>query len=169
VIYDHPENAYYRRFVPVMPEFVAIRGETWDYNNLGYAIRGATPRARIDVRCAIPGTPLVALRDRPLTIRTRVENLSTRHLPARATYGRRLVRLGAQLCSADGSMLNRDFARADLPGSIGPGQTAEVPILLPSLGETGRYALKFDLVNEGVDWFERCGSETTTRPLWVVN
>jgi MoaA/NifB/PqqE/SkfB family radical SAM enzyme len=168
-ITDHPENAYSRRFIPGTPAFEAIRGETWDDNNLGNAIRGATPRARIDVRSAIPGAPLVALRDRPLTIRTRVENLSTRDLPARATYGRRLVRLGAQLCSADGSMLNRDFARADLPGPIGPGQTAEVPILLPSLGETGRYALKFDLVNEGVDWFERCGSETTTRPLWVVN
>jgi len=28
--------------------------------------------------------------------------------------------------------------------------------------------LKLDLVNEGVDWFERCGSPTTTHSLWVV-
>ena len=40
---------------------------------------------------------------------------------------------------------------------------------LPPLADTGRYRLKLDLVSEGVDWFERCGSETTTRPLWVVN
>ena len=32
----------------------------------------------------------------------------------------------------------------------------------------GRYRVKLDLVNEGVDWFERCGSETTERPLWVI-
>ena len=31
----------------------------------------------------------------------------------------------------------------------------------------GRYALKFDLVSEGVDWFERCGSATTTVPFTV--
>jgi hypothetical protein len=29
--------------------------------------------------------------------------------------------------------------------------------------EPGRYAVKFDLVSEGIDWFERCGSPTTTR------
>ena len=28
--------------------------------------------------------------------------------------------------------------------------------------QPGRYALKFDLVSEGIDWFERCGSPTTT-------
>jgi len=27
--------------------------------------------------------------------------------------------------------------------------------------------LKFDLVCEGIDWFERCGSETTIKPLVV--
>ena len=32
----------------------------------------------------------------------------------------------------------------------------------------GRYALKFDLVSEGIDWFERCGSPTTTKPFIVL-
>ena len=31
----------------------------------------------------------------------------------------------------------------------------------------GRYTLKFDLVSEGVEWFEKCGSPTTVKPLWV--
>src|SRR6476620_11264078 len=44
-ITDHPENAYSRRFVPGSAEFEAIRRETWDDNNLGNAIPGATPRA----------------------------------------------------------------------------------------------------------------------------
>ena len=35
-------------------------------------------------------------------------------------------------------------------------------------GEPGRYALKFDLVSEGIDWFEACGSETTTKTLVVI-
>jgi hypothetical protein len=120
------------------------------------------------VRSARPGAPLIATRDKELTVRTRVENLSTRHFPATATYGRRLVRLGAQLCSADGELITRDFARADLPNDIGPGAGADVIVNLPPLATPGRYRIKLDLVNEGVDWFERCGSETTERPLWVV-
>ena len=28
--------------------------------------------------------------------------------------------------------------------------------------------LKFDLVSEGIDWFEACGSETTTKALVVI-
>ncbi len=33
--------------------------------------------------------------------------------------------------------------------------------------EPGRYALRFDLVSEGIDWFETCGSEPTVRELVV--
>ena len=165
---DHPESAYSRRFVPGSPELEAIRHEIWDDNNLGNAIAGATPRARIDVRTLMPATvPLMAKAGRPLRVRTRVHNLSTRPFPAQATYGRRLVRLGAQLCAADGHLINRDFARAWLPQALGPGEQAEVAIEIPAPPEPGRYALKFDLVSEGIDWFERCGSQTTTKSLWV--
>lgn len=91
-----------------------------------------------------PHKPLRARADRALIIRTRVKNVCLRPFPKQATYGRRLVRLGAQLCDDRGSVLERDSARAWLP-------------------ET----LKFDLVSEGIDWFEACGSPTTTKPLVV--
>jgi hypothetical protein len=166
---DHPETAYSRRFVPGSPDLEAIRHEIWDDNNLGNAIPGATPSARIDVRAVVPGTtlPRFARAGQPLRVRTRVRNLSTRPFPAQATYGRRLVRLGAQLCAADGTMINRDFARAWLPQALGPGEQTDIAIEIPAPAERGRYALKFDLVSEGIDWFERCGSQTTTRTLWV--
>ena len=105
---------------------------------------------------------------RPMHVRTRVHNLSTRPFPARATYGRRLVRLGAQLCDQAGALIDRDFARAWLPETLGPGASLDVPIDIPAPPRPGRYALKFDLVSEGIDWFERCGSPTTTRALWVT-
>jgi hypothetical protein len=167
---DHPENAYSRRFVPGSPDLEAIRHEIWDDNNLGNAIPGATPNARIDVRSLLPGMsglPLVAKAGQPLSVRTRVHNLSTRPFPAQASYGRRLVRLGAQLCAADGTIIDRDFARAWLPQALGPGDRTDIAIEIPAPGQPGRYALKFDLVSEGIDWFERCGSRTTTRSLWV--
>jgi hypothetical protein len=96
-----------------------------------------------------------------------VQNLSTRPFPAQATYGRRLVRLGAQLCAADGTVIDRDFARAWLPHAVPGGARADVAIQIPAPSEPGRYALKFDLVSEGIDWFERCGSRTTVKTLVV--
>jgi hypothetical protein len=38
---------------------------------------------------------------------------------------------------------------------------------VPVPANPGRYRLKFDLVSEGIDWFEACGSDTTTTRLVV--
>jgi hypothetical protein len=165
-ITDHPEDSYSRRFVPGSPDLEQIRREIWDDNNLGNAIPGAMPRARIDVRKWLPG-PLVVKAAQPLTLKTKVKNLSTRPFRAQASYGRRLVRLGAQLLDEHGTMINRDYARAWLPGDIEGGAQASVPIEIPAPAHPGRYTLKFDLVSEGIDWFEACGSETTTQSLVV--
>jgi hypothetical protein len=166
-ITDHPEDSFSQRFVPGSADFERIRREVWDDNNLGNAIPGATPRAQIDVRQWIPAVPLRSKAAEALAIDTRVRNLSTRPFRARASYGRRLVRLGAQLLDEGGGMLNRDYARAWLPGDIPPGGSADVRIDMSAPDTPGRYALKFDLVSEGIDWFEACGSETTTKALIV--
>jgi MoaA/NifB/PqqE/SkfB family radical SAM enzyme len=164
---DHPEDSFSRRFVPGSTDFDAIKHEVWDNSGLGNAIPGATPKAAIEVRTLFRSSPLRTRKGRAISVRTRVRNLSSRAFPAQATYGRRLVRLGAQLCSEDGALINRDFARAWLPRPLGPGEEADVPIEIPAPEQPGRYALKFDLVSEGIDWFERCGSPTTTKPLVV--
>jgi hypothetical protein len=167
---DHPEDLFSRRFRPGTPDLDAIRREVWDDNNLGNAIAGATPRAEIEVRgpLPLPGLPLVARHGRPLTLQATIRNASTRPFPAQASYGRRLVRLGAQLCAADGSVMNRDYERAWLPSSLGPGARTRVPITITAPDQPGRYALKFDLVSEGIDWFEACGSPTTMKTLVVL-
>jgi MoaA/NifB/PqqE/SkfB family radical SAM enzyme len=169
-ITDHPEDAFSRRFAPGSPDWQAIRHETWDVTGLGNAIPGATPRARIDVKSGLSGLlgrPLVGHLGRAFEVRTRVHNESIRPFTAEAASGRRVVRLGAQLCDGDGTLINRDFARASLPASLEPGQAADVTIEIPPLSEAGRYTLKFDLVSEGIDWFEPSGSPTTTRSLRV--
>jgi hypothetical protein len=96
-----------------------------------------------------------------------VKNASTRDFPAQASYGRRLVRLGAQLCGPDGTLINRDYERAWLPRTLPAGEAADVAITITAPETPGRYALKFDLVAEGIDWFEACGSPTTTKTLLV--
>ena len=168
-ITDHPEDSFSRRFVPGSREFEAIRRETWDDSNLGNAIPGATPRARIEIRSwpAMGRLPLLARRACAFQVRTRVRNLSARRFPADATYGRRLVRLGAQLCSQTGELIDLDFARARLPHALEPGCAANINIEIPPVNQPGRYSLKFDLVSEGVEWFEKCGSAPTMKALWI--
>jgi hypothetical protein len=164
---DHPEDSFSRRFMPGTPDYDRIKHEVWDMSGLGNAIPGATPRARIEVRSPRAG---VAVRTGPghvVRVNARVWNKSARPFPAQASYGRRFVRLGAQLCTPDGDLIDRDYARAWLPETILPGDAVEVPIEIPAPGSTGTYALKFDLVSEGIDWFESCGSETTSRELVV--
>ena len=78
-----------------------------------------------------------------------------------------MVRLGAQLTDEKGNVIERDYARAWLPADLGPGRSAEVRIEVPAPAKPGKYGLKFDLVSEGIDWFESCGSPTVTRGLWV--
>jgi hypothetical protein len=64
-------------------------------------------------------------------------------------------------------MIDRDHARAWLPGDIKGGSSADVAIEVMAPEQPGRYTLRFDLVSEGVDWFEACGSPTTARRLVV--
>jgi hypothetical protein len=166
-ITDHPEDSFSRRFVPGTPAFERIRLEVWDQSGLGNAIPDGTPRARIDVRRPFGVLPFTGRAGRRLTVRTRVHNLSTRAFAASTPTGRRMVRLGAQLCDAGGALLDRELARASFAQSVQPGAHADVDIDVPLPARSGRYALKFDLACEGIDWFERCGSPTTLVPLRV--
>ncbi len=120
------------------------------------------------MKTLLPALPVVARRGRPVQVRTRVHNLSTRRFAAQASYGRRLVRLGAQLCAADGTLIDRDHARAWLPHHLEGGQEVELAIEIPAPDVPGRYQLKFDMVSEGIDWFEASGSQTTTKTMIVL-
>ena len=164
-ITDHPEDSFSRRFAPGTADFTRIKHEVWDQSGLGNAIPGATPRAEIVVHAAsdvLSGRP-----GETITVHTHVKNLSSRPFRKHASYGRRLVRQGAQLVGADGTLINRDHARAWLPGDIPAGGAADVAIEVALPSTPGRYALKFDLVSEGIDWFEKAGSPTTTRDVVV--
>jgi hypothetical protein len=171
-ITDHPEDMFSRRFVPGSPDFQRIQHEVWDRSGLGNAISGATPRAHIEVGTTswldrVGRASIKASAGETVAIPTRVTNLSTRTFPARATYGRRLVRLGAQLCAADGTLINRDYERAWLPSDLPAGETMEIPLTVKAPDTPGRYRLTFDLVSEGIDWFEKSGSPTTVRDFVV--
>jgi len=67
----------------------------------------------------------------------------------------------------DKRLLNRDFARAFLPHDVRGGESLEMSIEIPAAPSPGRYWLKFDLVSEGIDWFENGGSPVAWREFLV--
>jgi hypothetical protein len=52
-------------------------------------------------------------------------------------------------------------------GDLAGGQSADVALELPGVEARGHHTVKLDLVSEGIDWFERCGSATTLKTFWV--
>ena len=68
------------------------------------------------------------------------------------------VMLGAHLYDENDKLINLDYFRDRFEQDINPGQTIEKTISL-TFDKTGKYSLAFDLVSEGVCWFENVGSE----------
>lgn len=94
-----------------------------------------------------------------------VQNVgSVSWLPGSTPHGG--VNLGVHLRARDGRPISLDFARVALEGTTGPGHTQRVAFeLIPP--EPGEYLLEFDLVSEGVGWFEMNGSATVTLAITV--
>lgn len=67
---------------------------------------------------------------------------------------------------ASGHPLDVNFGRVCLVGSTGPGETQTIDFALAP-PPPGEYLLEFDLVSEGVCWFERNGSATATVAITV--
>jgi len=96
----------------------------------------------------------------------RVQNVgSVNWLPGDVPLGG--VNLGVHLRSRGGSPLAVDFARVRLTGATAPGDAQDVSFALKP-PEAGEYLLEFDLVSEGVGWFEMNGSATVSVAVTVV-
>jgi hypothetical protein len=77
------------------------------------------------------------------------------------------VQLGIQLLDEQLRLIDRDYRRVPLNADVPPGASALLECVGHAPDTAGRYALKFDLVMEGVTWFEPRGSATVTLSLEV--
>jgi ubiquinone/menaquinone biosynthesis C-methylase UbiE len=75
------------------------------------------------------------------------------------------VRLGAQLLDGAERLVDRDYCRAAFTEDVQPGQQATVEIDMPAPEDPGAHHVKFDLVAEGVAWFEQEGSAVLVVPV----
>jgi hypothetical protein len=77
------------------------------------------------------------------------------------------VRMGARLLDVSGERLERDFARGDLPVSVGPGEDIRVDLVARAPRQSGDFLVEIDVVKEGVLWFGEEGSPTLRIALKV--
>jgi MoaA/NifB/PqqE/SkfB family radical SAM enzyme len=164
-ITDHPENAYSRKYARGTAAWKKLLPEIWDTSQIGSAIAG-----RRFIAAIRPEDRTISSRaGEAKTIRVAVKNKGGALWPARTRSGRRLIRLGAQLWDEDGRMIEMNYARAFLPGDIRNSERTTVELELPAGPAPGGYRLKFDMVSEGVDWFESGGSPVVWRPFLVTD
>jgi len=94
-----------------------------------------------------------------------VQNVgSVTWLPGSTVHGG--VNLGVHLRARDGRPIAVDFARIRLEDATAPGRTQRIEFALAP-PDPGDYLLEFDLVSEGVGWFEMNGSATVTLAVSV--
>jgi hypothetical protein len=108
-----------------------------------------------------------AERGSPITVRARVTNRGSSAWRAISPSGTGHVRLGVQLLDPDGRLRVRDYHRVSFPADMRPGTSIDISFSCPAPGAQGEYLLKFDLVAEGVTWFEAAGSPVVTRRVEV--
>jgi len=56
-----------------------------------------------------------------------------------------------------------------LPHDVAPGEEIEIQMIVACLLPPGRYGLRYDMVVEGVTWFEFHGSTCARRWLDVIS
>jgi hypothetical protein len=78
------------------------------------------------------------------------------------------VTCGLKICTPAGEVLREDLGRTDLPHDVQPGGELTIRMTVPGLLPPGRYELRYDMVVEGVTWFEFQGSSCPRRTLDVV-
>ena len=94
----------------------------------------------------------------PVTLTFTITNSGAAHwlTEGREIFG--LVRLACHLYDEHEALLNLDYFRSELPRPVAPGETIQMTIAVP-VPDRRPCSLVFDLVAEGVRWFEKEGSK----------
>jgi glycosyltransferase involved in cell wall biosynthesis/SAM-dependent methyltransferase len=148
--------------------YVAQTRDEMRYRRLFFLFKGesSTPpdsRQRVGLldELQVEAVATIVKSGEPLVLNVVVRNTGTAAwLPSDARVG--AVRFGGHLFDVTGKLINLDYFRQNLPDDgrqIMPGETLEFVAEVP-LPSTGQHVLEFDLVSEGVCWFQHNGSHT---------
>jgi SAM-dependent methyltransferase len=101
------------------------------------------------------------------TDRLRVTNAGSVTWKARGRRFGGQVTCGIKIYGATGDLLREDLGRTAIPRDVPPGDTIEIEVAVNAALAPARYTVRYDMVVEGVTWFEFQGSDCPTRPLMV--
>jgi hypothetical protein len=94
----------------------------------------------------------------PVTLTFTITNTGTAHWLHQGPHIFGLVRLACHSYDEHGALLNLDHFRSELPEPVAPGETVRMTVTVP-VSERRPCLLGFDLVAEGVRWFEKAGTK----------
>ena len=130
----------------------------------GHVATRETARWRASIQVQSPAS---ATRGNAIPMTATATNLGSGTWRLRTASGVGHVTLGVQLLDSEERLVTRDYHRVTLPMDVAPGQVVALAFECPVPLEPGHYRLKFDLVAEGVTWFETAGSTPVSTALRV--
>jgi SAM-dependent methyltransferase len=101
-----------------------------------------------------------------MSLRIEVRNVGASRWTT-TSHTARPVRVGVQLLDGERRLIDRNYARHSLPNDVAPGQACVVAVTFPAPEAPGQYAVKIDLVAEGVVWFETLGTTPAIHTIVV--
>jgi SAM-dependent methyltransferase len=120
--------------------------------------------AKIDLVDVAPRVPA----ESPVVDRLRIRNTGT---VVWKRQGRRFggqVTVGVKVCDDQDNVIREDLGRTWIPHDVAPGEEFPVDVTITGVLPAGRYQLRYDVVVEGVTWFEFQGSPCARRVLDVI-
>jgi hypothetical protein len=163
-ITDHPEEAKSAKYQIGTKHWKKIYYEVWDTNQVGNALRNKRLTARLNV---LSKHIHMKAAGEPVNVDVKIKNTGGAVWLKTTWSNRRFVRLGAQLYDKNRNLLDLNYARAFLNRHLPAKEKEVLTITLPPLSEPGDYFLKFDMVSEGIDWFEAGGSPVAWKAFTV--
>ncbi len=109
---------------------------------------------RLDARIVPEQVSAIVRAGRPFTDRLRIVNAGSVTWTARGRRFGGQVTLGLKVCDGRDEVLREDLGRTPLPRDVAPGEEIEIEMTVAGVLPTGHYRLRYDMVVEGVTWFE---------------
>jgi len=123
---------------------------------------------RLAARIEIDSRSAVVRAGQPFTDRLRIKNTGSVTWKARGRRFGGQVTCGLKVCSERGEVIREDVGRTPLPRDLAPGDDIAVEMTVPGVLAAGSYRLRYDMVVEGVTWFESHGSPCAERDLEII-